>query len=48
MGDVVSVAVVDSLYDLEEYLPGVLFSKVAISLEIVEQLSTLAQTKIRG
>ena len=48
VGDVVGVAVVDSLYDLDEYPPGVLLCEVAISFEIVEQLSTLAQTKIRG
>jgi division protein CdvB (Snf7/Vps24/ESCRT-III family) len=45
VGDVVGVAVVDSLYDLDEYLPGVLLCEISLILKAAEQLSALAQTK---
>jgi len=43
VGQFVRVAIVDSLDDLNEYSPGVIFREVPVGLEPIEELSSFAE-----
>lgn len=44
MGNVMSVAVAERFHDLDKDLAGILLGKVAVRIEAVEELSSLAKT----
>jgi len=45
MSNFMVVAIVNGFNDLDEYFPGIILREIAKVLQVVEQLSSLAQAK---
>jgi hypothetical protein len=46
MGNLMSMAVAEGLYDLDKYFPGIVFWEVAFRIEAIEELPAFTETII--